>query len=171
MIRRLLILVVLTASIGIAAADADTLKGRRKGFVLDLGGGGGLHHKPGRNKAGFAPNINLGWGVTDQVAVSWMAKGLVVRDGGVTGMSDFSGLGITYHLKPQAPSGFLRVGMGASNLYTLSGRFSQRSGWGILAGAGSEFHKHWSLGVDGEWGRIGGLDILNFMVTISHSRY
>jgi hypothetical protein len=100
-----------------------------------------------------------------------MAKGLVMRDNGVNTMSDFSGLGITYHLRPKAPSGFLNVGMGASNLYILSGGFSQRSGLGIVAGAGSEFRKNWSFGVDGVWGRVSGLNILNFMVTISHNWY
>jgi hypothetical protein len=171
MTRSLLLMMVLTVGLGLATADANTLRGQRKGFMINLGGGGGLHHQSGRSNGGFAPNINLGWGVTDQVAVSWMAKGVIVRDHGVNTMSDFSGLVGTYYLRPQAPSYFLNLGMGSANLYTLSGKISQRSGWGIVAGAGSEFRKNWSLGVDGEWGRIGGVSILNLMMTISHNWY
>jgi hypothetical protein len=170
MIRSLMLAALLTVGIGLDAADAS-MKGQRKGFTAALGGGAGLHREPGSNTGGFATNFEFGWGVTDRFSASWMVRGLIVRKGGVTTASDFSGLGITVHLKPQAPSAFLNLGMGSANLYTLSGKIRQRSGWGIAAGAGSEFRKHWNLGMNGEWGRIGGMDFYNVIVTIGHHWY
>lgn len=143
------------------AAPALAFDGSRKGFVFGLGvGGGGTSFKQElsglltgetetETNGAFATDLELGWGANEQLLiyysnhVNWFGITNVFNDK-VTIASGVTNAAVSYFLKPDAPSGVVGGGIGASAWNALSdGQSSSSVGFGIWAGGGYEFSRHW----------------------------
>ena len=174
--RTTLLLVLLAPVILINATNAFAWDGKRKGFVLGVGAGGGLaSFKPyakfsdnetsdgeRTSKFAFMSDFKIGYAPSNQVALYWMSKvawfgyklefeGEVFQS--YTAANGFGGVGVTYYFQPEGPSPYLTAGLGFS---TWDAPFEENSDGlsssGIALGAGYEFSKHWSLEGNFSWG-------------------
>ncbi len=138
--------------------------GQRKGFILGLGLGGGLtsftqtveigessQTSDRENKFSFISDFRIGYAPSNLVEVYYNAKVAWfsldnIFDESVTITDGLNGIGITYHLKPQAPSGFVNgaIGLAVFDAPFESG-FEAWTGFGFSAGGGFEFSPHWRV--------------------------
>lgn len=173
--RTTLLLFLLIPAMFINAATAFAWDGKRKGFVLGIGAGGGLAaNKPystasGENveseresKFALMTDFKIGYAPSNQVAILWLSKvawfgynleyqGDVLQS--YTIANGFGGVGVAYYFEPEGPSPYLTGGLGFS---TYSAPFEENidglSGSGFALGAGYEFSKHWSVEGNLTWG-------------------
>lgn len=177
--RTTLLLVLLAPVILIHATNAFAWDGKRKGFVLDIGAGGGLaSFKPyakfsdnetsdgeRTSKFAFMSDFKIGYAPSNQVALYWMSKvawfgyTFEYRDAFIdlresyTLANGIGGVGVAYYFQPEGPSPYLTAGLGFS---TWDAPFEENSDGlsssGVALGAGYEFSKHWSLEGNFSWG-------------------
>jgi hypothetical protein len=138
-------------------AAGPSRSANRRGFIFGLGAGGGLHRAPlvpGFPDAGttsdgaVVTDLSIGYAPSDQVLiyysnqVAW-SRNLRYNIVGVTGM------GVTYMVRPTAPSPFVRGSVGggiAADVDFGSGSVSRDdTGLGLTLGGGYEFARHWSV--------------------------
>lgn len=139
------------------AAPAQAFNDHRQGFIVGLGIGYAridLDYDPGadgRNN-GIATSARLGFGLDERFALLYVNEGAWYRRDGHIWFTGLSGLGVTYHLTPKAPGGYLlgAYGMGSSSQPFRDGVDVQR-GAGYLLGAGYEFLPH--LNVEANFSR------------------
>ena len=180
-----LILIVLITLFLIVSANA--FDGKRKGFILGFGIGPGLtsftQEVAGRdyyqdwvivksdrsNKMAIMTDFKIGYAPTDfyeiyyTSKVSWFGITNVLGDN-VTIANGLGALGATYYFTPQVPSPFISGGIGFSTWATPFESGSKTwTGFGLFAGVGYEFARHWSVEFDLLWGKPGtsefGIDV------------
>ncbi len=182
MCRAKLLLSLLVPVLLINAASAFAWDGKRKGFVLGAGAGGGLaSYKFYYTSSGFRSNettenereskfalmtdFKIGYAPSNQVAIFWMSKvawfgySFEYRDEFInlsesyTITNGIGGVAVAYYFNPEGPSPYLTGGLGFS---TWDAPFEEDSdgisGSGFALGAGYEFSKHWSLEGNLTWG-------------------
>ncbi|NUO79219.1 outer membrane beta-barrel protein [candidate division KSB1 bacterium] len=177
--RTTLLLLLLAPVILINATNAFAWDGKRKGFVLGVGAGGGLaSFKPyakfsdnetsdgeRTSKFAFMSDFKIGYAPSNQVALYWMSKvawfgyTFEYRDEFIdlresyTLANGIGGVGVSYYFQPEGPSPYVSAGFGFS---TWDAPFEENSdgisGSGFALGAGYEFSKHWSLEGNLTWG-------------------
>jgi hypothetical protein len=180
--RTTLLLFLLIPAMFINAASAFAWDGKRKGFVLGLGAGGGLaSYKFYSTSSGFGSNgttegereskfafmsdFKIGYAPSNQVAIYWMSKvawfgySFKYRDEFInisesyTITNGIGGVAVAYYFQPEGPSPYVTAGLGLS---TWDAPFEEGSngvsGSGFALGAGYEFSKHWSLEGNLTWG-------------------
>jgi hypothetical protein len=177
--RTTLLLSLLAPVILINAATAFAWDGKRKGFVLGVGAGGGLaSNKPYANSSGFGAggttegereskfaimtDFKIGYAPSNQVAIFWMSKVAwfgydVVYQNQVlqsyTIANGIGGVAVAYYFNPEGPSPYLTGGLGFSTYDApFEENFDGFSGSGFALGAGYEFSKHWSVEGNLSWG-------------------
>ena len=137
----------------------------RKGFIVGIGAGGGLHWIPESSVTGgsldrsaFAvgPDFKIGYAPTDQFLIYYSAKAVFTQatDYDAVGISGF---GVTYMTRPMSPSFFVTGIAGAGGRATVESR-DWRDGRGFGVGAGYEFNRHWSISGDALFLRFGDND-------------
>ncbi len=162
--RSLGILLVLGVLLG--ASQVLAFDGDRQGFVLDLGlgfGQGKLKASMGSvessvDATGGAAVLRIGGGLGRQTVVTFTARAVSYKPSieytdpftGTTTTVEgdlgngFSGVEISYFLKPQAPSFFFTGGLGAG-VYMDNDTDESESGFGLSLGGGYEFATNWVL--------------------------
>jgi len=148
------------------------LDGKRKGFIIGIGAGGGLASYKSKvelssgndfegdrmNKFGIMTDFKLGYAPSNQVAIFWTSKvawfsqkiegdpRFGIEDQSFIIANGMGGLGFAYYLQPDGPSLYLTGGLGFSSWATPFEEGSEASyGLGLSLGAGLEFSKHWSI--------------------------
>ena len=136
---------------------------KRQGFIIGGGVGAGItsytetHNYygeqftlPRKTEISAVTNFLIGYGASNNLLlyytnkVSWFSAWDNIAAFGLTG------LGLTYYLKPKAPSPLLNAGLGFSSFLCPfeSGWGSSPWGLGFSLGAGYELSPHWSIDVD-----------------------
>jgi hypothetical protein len=152
------------ASLFLQPADAAGQK-RRKGFILNLGlGPSYTNYKyvnpdfPGdfsESKIGIGTDFKIGHAATDQLLIyysndaSFFSVSSEFDDVFIS--SGLSGVGVTYFLKPAAPSSYVDASLGfaAWNVFdTDEGSIDSSTGLGLSMGGGFEFARHWLIDGD-----------------------
>jgi opacity protein-like surface antigen len=171
---RLLLLALLIVVASQLASVAYAFNGERKGFILGLGAGPGItsyslevdgESGDDESKFGLNTDFRIGYAPSDLVQIYWMSKvawfsqefvtdftydpytqeyDAVEED--VTVATGVAGLGATYFFQPTAPSPFILGGIGYSSFSTpFESDSESQIGFGIAAGGGYEFAKHWTI--------------------------
>ncbi len=138
---------------------ANAFDGRRKGFILGFGMGPGLTSftqktyfgyyikKDRENKGAIMTDFKIGYAPTDFWEIYYTSKVSWFGRGNVTIGNGLEALGASYYFKPAAPSPFIAAGFGYS---TWTQPFESHPpdtwfGFGLFAGGGYEFSRHWSV--------------------------
>ncbi len=177
--RTTMLLALLVPVFLINATNAFAWDGKRKGFIIGVGAGGGLaSYKPyvifadnetsegeRTSKFAFMSDFKIGFAPSNQVALYWMSKvawfgyTLEYHDQFIdirqsyTIANGIGGVGCAYYFQPEGPSPYVTAGLGFSS---WDAPFEENSdgitGSGFVLGAGYEFSKHWSLEGNLTWG-------------------
>ena len=146
----------------LCSVPADAFNGKRSGFLLGGGLGGGYTHikqtvtlysetVSTSDKFGVATEFRIGGGIGEQFQlyyvnrVNWISAG-------ATYTATVGLVGASYYLKAQSPSWYLTGLVGASS---WDAPFEDRrayTGFGVGAGVGWEFARHYSLETTANWG-------------------
>jgi hypothetical protein len=155
---------------GQAKGDSDEESARRRGFIVGIGVGAGLHRPPafpvrdrfgrvvasrgGDSKLAIATNFTVGYAPSDQVLLYYSNKAAFTTDDQVDAVT-VTGFGTTYMLRRSSPTPFFTgtVGVGAAG--SLIGGSDAESGIGFSAGGGYEFARHFSVSGDTIFVRLG----------------
>lgn len=178
---RKLVLCLLLASFTLAlVSPASAFDGKRKGFMLGFGIGGGLSSYtqkitqkfeigsyetyeisesfPRQNDFAFRTDFRIGFGLSENVQLYWMSKvnwfgRKSTFTHNETVASGVGGLGVTYLLKPVDPSPYLVGGFGFSS-WSLPFESGSDAwyGFGLTVGAGYQFANHLALEGSLIWG-------------------
>lgn len=161
----------------ISAASSLAFDGQRKGFILGGGIGFGMasytqtvndETSDRENKGAVITDFKIGFAANEQTEiyytskVSWFSLKNVF-DETVTIANGIGAVGVSYSLKTYAPTWFLTGGLGLSS---WDAPFESNSdawiGFGLFAGAGYEFSKHYGVEFDILYGKpstsVGGND-------------
>lgn len=153
---------------GGAAQPADTqppARAGRKGFIIGLGAGVGMHRftEPTifnfrgvpvggggtYNGVGLAWDFNIGYAPTDRLLIHYTNAVQFGNDSNYD-IVGLTGAGVTYAFKPTARSWYVSGAIGAATGAEVdlgSGRFGDvERGLAFSAGGGYEFARHWLLG-------------------------
>jgi Bacterial SH3 domain len=130
----------------------------RKGFIIGVGGGAGLHHFKGQysgysyNGMGLATNVLIGYAPTDQLLIYYANYLQLTNSSSPYDLIALSGVGATYLAKPTASSWYVNGAIGAATGASASLKTGTVSnvdrGLAVDVGAGYEFARHWFLGGD-----------------------
>jgi Bacterial SH3 domain len=141
----------------------STPPGGRKGFVIGLGGGVGLHHSTTpttvfrgvtfggetTNSFGLATNFLIGYAPTDRLLVYYQ-NAVQFSSSSTYDLVGLTGGGATYALKAGARSwyisGAIGGGIGAEVDFDSGSVDSVERGLAFDIGGGYEFARHWFLG-------------------------
>ena len=143
----LLILIVLMVAAPLTSSAFD---GDRKGFMLNLGAGFGQGklswHSESVDGTGFATDFKIGGGPSSQVLVYYTNRVVWYSPEGAfnTWTNGMSAAGVSYFLKPQAPSFFFSGALGLGAIGDSDGRDGE-SGFGFTIGAGFEIIRSLTL--------------------------
>ena len=143
---------------------------RRKGFIIGLGAGAGIHQTPafrvvdrfgrvvssggGENKLAIATNFTVGYAPGDQLLLYYSNKAAFTTDDRVDTVG-VTGFGITYMLRPTSPTPFVSGSVGVGAAGTFIGSSNVETGAGFSIGGGYEFARHLSLNGDAMFVRLG----------------
>jgi hypothetical protein len=168
------------AFVGAGAASAQTqtadtpaqeLNSPRKGFIVGVGGGGGLYHdgqdaSDGATVAAGA-GFKIGYAPTDQLLIHYSATAGFPRAARYDAVG-ISGFGVTYMARRTSPSFFVNGIVGEGGSANV-----ERRDWGegraFAAGGGYEFKRHWSISGDALFMRMRDDD--NHVVLITMLNY
>ena len=151
----------------------------RKGFIVGIGVGVGLHRIPeagvtgeslDRSAFALGPDFRIGYAPTDQFLIHYSAKAVFTQatDYDAVGIS---GLGVTYMIRPRSPSFFVTGIAGEAGRATVESS-DFRDGHGFGVGAGYEFKRHWTVSGDALFLRFGGDDNHTVLLaTVGYLRY
>jgi hypothetical protein len=157
-----------------AEAPPPQSPGARKGFIIGLGGGIGMHRAAERtffirgipfggettNSVGVATEFDIGYAPTDQLLI-YYANSIQFSNNETYDIVGLTGVGVTYALKPRAPSWYVNGAIGGATGAEVdfnSGSFgSVERGIAYKAGGGYEFARHWFLGGDAMFLKLDGL--------------
>jgi hypothetical protein len=159
---RILFTLTLLGALVALPAESAVFDGNRKGFLLDLGLGGGFQStsqewdlfgetlETDDSGGGVAVNFKIGYGFNNKLILTYTSNGVSSSSEDAVGdsyTSTFSvgGIGLTYFLKESAPSLFFDATLGFSSWDNGEGGLS---GGGFAAGAGYEFRKNWLVSAD-----------------------
>lgn len=162
--------------------------GKRKGFVLGIGAGGGftsytateyrwywLDYYPyfydeyiqsKESGAGLATDFKIGFGATDQLLILYSNKVIWFSfqdpdwDSSQTTITGITSVGLSYFFKPTAPSFFISGGVGASVWAPFQSTYEDERwiGPGFYGGFGYEFSPRVYIEFSGILARGGSLD-------------
>jgi hypothetical protein len=133
------------------------LHGGRKGFIVGIGGGGGLHRAPvfrnvpdgpQNNSFGIITDFRIGYAPTDRVLVFYNNQ-LTWSRNETYDLVGLTGGGVTYMFRPTSPSPFvigaIGGGIAAEVDFDTGGVESNDTGMAFSIGAGWELARHWSV--------------------------
>jgi hypothetical protein len=154
-----------------ADRPAQELNSSRKGFVVGIGGGGGLHDdsKDAGDGVTSAAGVGfkIGYAPTDQLLIHYSATAAFTRATRYDAVG-ISGVGVTYMARRTWPSFFVNGIVGEGGSANVD-----RRDWGegvaFAAGGGYEFRRHWSISGDALFIRLGGGD--NHVVLLAMLNY
>jgi hypothetical protein len=169
------LVVLVLALITMTATPALGFDGKRKGFILGGGLGfgmtsfsqtlefGGLKETSDtENKGAFATDFKIGFASDEQLEIYYASKVTWfsitnVYDEDVIVANGLNAVGVTYNLKPTSPTYFVTGGIA---LATWDLPFENPApdtwfGFGLYAGGGYEFAKHYSVELDLLYGNPG----------------
>jgi hypothetical protein len=146
-----------------AGGDSARRMATRKGFVIGIGAGGGLHRPPsftvfdrfgrpiasggGTNNFGVVTSFLVGWAPTDRVLLFYSNKATFTTDESYDALG-VTGFGATYMFRPTSPTGYVTGSIGGGFGANLATSSSTEAGLGWSAGVGWEFRRH--LSVEGD---------------------
>lgn len=141
-------------------APARELSSSRKGFIVGIGGGGGLYHDAEDASDGVTSaagvGFKIGYAPSDQVLIHYSAMAAFTRATRYDAVG-ISGFGVTYMARRTSPSFFVNGIVGEGGSANV-----ERRDWGegvaFAAGGGYEFRQHWSISGDALFIRLGGND-------------
>jgi hypothetical protein len=165
----------LTTLMAVGAAAFD---GQRRGFILGGGlgfgmtsftqtiEGGGISITSDReNEGAFMTDFRIGWGANEQTEIYYASKvswfGITnVNDDDVTIANGIGGIGFTHSLKYDVPTWFVTGGIGLAtwSLPLEDNAPDAWNGFGLFAGMGYEFSKHYCFEFDLIYGNPGDSD-------------
>ena len=177
--RRLLLLSITFVGISLAlfASNAHSFDGNREGFVFGFGAGLGILTSPGldhSNQTGVQTDLTIGVGLSDNVEFHYTGKQFWYSEGGEFFSLANPMIGLTYYLKPQAPSGFLSASAGPSiGVAFWEGGGGLLAGPGFHVGVGYEFSPHWNIKFDAVTAYMPASDwrLLNWIISINFLGY
>ena len=142
---------------------------RRKGFIIGVGAGAGIHRTPtfsvldrfgrvlssggGQNKLAIVTDFSIGYAPGDQLLLYYSNKAAFTTDDRVDAVG-ISEVGVTYMLRRTSPTTFVSgsVGPGAARTFITSS--TAQTGTGFSVGGGYEFARHLSLNGDAIFVRL-----------------
>jgi hypothetical protein len=130
---------------------AHSFDGQRKGFVLGFGVGPGFLQGLGQehfSRAGFQTDVTIGIGINDQLEFHYTGKQFWYYNEDLFFSLANPLVGLSYYLKPQAPSAFLSASAGLSIGVAPSSDFVATGGPGFHIGCGFEFARGFSTKFD-----------------------
>ena len=148
----------------------DEPSARRKGFIIGVGAGAGIHRTPtfrvldrfgrvvssggGENTLAIVTNFNVGYAPSDQLLLYYSNKAAFTTDDRVDAVG-VTGFGITYMLRRTSPTPFVSGTIGVGAAGTFIGSSKAETGAGFSIGGGYEFARHLSLNGDAMFVRLG----------------
>lgn len=177
--NRLLLTALLTLFLLALSTSGFAWDKQRKGFILGIGMGPGFasysetKDSADQNlasydgsKFSFFSDFKIGYAPSNNLMVFWLSKGAWIGVDStsqldekgkpfsdITALAGVGGLGVTYFLKPQAPSLFITGGAGFS---AWSLPFEGTDPWtsiGIAGAIGYEFSDNWCVEASVLWGK------------------
>ena len=168
MLRNFNLILVLVVLLLTFTTSTYAFDGNRQGFILGLGVGPGLTSysfegigtDDRTNKASVNTDFQIGYAPNNQLLIYWMSKvqwySLETIFGSAIYASGVGGLGLSYYFEKEGPSLYLTGGVGfASVAAPFEDNIETEYGFGIAAGVGYEFAKHWSVEGNFTWGNPG----------------
>jgi hypothetical protein len=144
----------------VGAAESPERTASRKGFIIGVGAGGGLHRTPsfsvfdrfgrpissggGTNNFAIVTNFLVGWAPTDRVLLFYSNKATFTTDENYDALG-VTGFGATYMFRPTSPSAYVTGSIGGGFGASVTGSTASDVGLGWSAGVGWEFRRHLSL--------------------------
>ncbi|MGB8077812.1 MAG: hypothetical protein WCF09_08055, partial [Gallionella sp.] len=145
-----------------ASTPAFAFDDNRQGFMLGIGGGfttlkAGTYESNGSTwsapEYGLATSFKMGWGITDQVALSYVQNDSWYREyysSSAPKQSTFtigiSGIGVTYFMEPTAPCSYILAAAGVGYTATPFETSDHReTGHAFMFGGGYEYEKHFTV--------------------------
>ena len=148
---------------------SDEPSARRKGFIIGVGAGAGIHRTPtfsvldrfgrvvssggGENKLAIVIDFNIGYAPGDQLLLYYSNKAAFTNDDRVDAVG-ITGVGITYMLRRTSPTTFVSGTIGVGTTRTFISSSTAQSGTGFSVGGGYEFARHLSLNGDAIFVRL-----------------
>lgn len=145
------------------AAESTDRTANRKGFIIGIGAGGGLHRTPGfsvfdrfgrlissgggTNNFAIVTNFLVGWAPSDRALLFYSNKATFTTDENYDALG-VTGFGATYMFRPTSPSAYVTGSVGGGFGASLTGSTTSDVGLGWSAGVGWEFRRH--LSVEGD---------------------
>jgi len=153
---------------------ASAFDGKREGFVLGGGIGGGgvtfeelvyfrnhqVNPKHVHTEPVIATYLSIGWGINEKFVLIfsnhtvWFEKDIghykKEEEHYSTGVT---GAGFTYYLDAEARSLFVTGALGLSHWENHSISIDTATGFGVFGGVGCEFARHWAFELSVMWGK------------------
>jgi hypothetical protein len=169
--RRALALVLAACALALAAPATEAFDGRREGFVLGFGAGAGyVGYDTGL--AGLATRLDVGVGLDDRTLVHYAGRQVLHSSDGLLFTQAFPLLGVTHHLKPEAPGPFLTGGLGGAFLIAFDhGEVGVGEGLTAFGGGGFEFTRHWTVELDVAYTSTPGKGVTSVLATVGFLSY
>lgn len=160
------------AFIGLLSAPQEAQAGR-KGFALGVHAGAGFTNTTGlstaaQSRLGGALQIDLGWGITDQLVVHFSSKELWFTFAGELTLAEVAGFGATYHLDPD-PGMYVQAIVASWSVHAQpTGPIATELGPGVWVNLGYEFMPHWAVQIGGGWGSGDTLTSMQSQLTVGY---
>ncbi len=168
---------VAAVSLTVVGSEAQASDGQREGFVLGFGMGFGslvTYDREVDAPIGLQTDLTIGAGLSDRIQLHYTGKQFWYTSDGTFFTLGYPMVGLTYYLKPQAPSFFLSASVGASvGIAFWEGGGGILAGPGFHTGVGYEFSPHWSFKFDVVRSHMPASDWnpWNFIFTVNVLRY
>lgn len=177
--------VITVATVIVTATSVFALDGTRKGFVIGFGVGPGMtsytvEDSDRESKFAAATDFKIGGGISEKLLVyyenrvSWFSHDLPTES--VTAANGIGLAGVSYYFKADVPSFYVLGSVGLSSWsYPFESTSDTWAGFGVSAGAGYEFAKHFSAEATVNWGNPGKdnvtVNALSVLVTVGALAY
>lgn len=166
----------------VSARSADA-PDSRQGFLIGGGIGPGFVSVSGpmpgspdgdgrEGHTGVSTDLTIGYGLTPQLTIFGMSRIVWFDMADDVTFSEVAGVGMTYYLKPRAPSLFVTAGLGWSVfVQPASDAIENQFGLGAMAGVGFEPLPHWVVEVDAGINNPGDYDTVLLMAKVNYLYY
>ena len=162
----------------LASANVFAFDGKRKGFIIGGGiGGGFLSNKTSfgsssntESEGVFLTKLKIGYAPSNTLEIYYITKASWWGENDMTLYVQLSAVGITKYLDNTSETGlFVSAGIGFAEFDAPFGDVDASTGFGLIGGVGYEFSRHWSIEADLLYSKVeeSGVDFDSIGVRVS----